>query len=254
MLLKVYPVSLVTIRLAKPGLLNGVKTRFYAWDNGNPPKGLNGLHPLAEVISPRIDFTWFEKLHEKITSEKFIAEFKGFIKIDVPGVYRFYVVSDNGVIFSVGDKTLIDTWSSQESRIHSSPEIRLNKGFKRIILLYYNRARHSEVRLGWVKPGGRVEVIPDDRYYFSIGEHVFITGLPDGYVVRMLPLKDTSSEKTCVSLMNICMVEVPWKEQPLEAYVSIYNREGKVFARFSEPLVFFGGDEYIVEYLGGNQH
>lgn len=238
----------VSLKLVKPGLLNGVRTRFYTWSEGAPPREPGALPYIAETISPRIDFTWFDKPHEKVPSKRFIAEFKGFIKIDYPGTYRFYVVSSDGAILSVDGRVLVDAWFDQPPRLHSSPEIVLGRGYRRIRLLYYNRDGIGEVTLGWIRPDGVAESIPSDRYYFSIGEHAFITGLPDGYVVRLLPLRDEALEKQCVSVMNICMVSIPWEEQPLEAYLSIYRGSGEVFARFTEPVTLFGGDEYSVYY------
>lgn len=137
----------------------------------------------------------------------------------------------------------------QPLRLHESRRITLGRGYRRIRILHYRRSMPGELVLKWVKPSSILEVIPSDRFYFSLGDHFFITGLPDGYTVKIIPLRENMPEKKCVSAMNICVVNAPWREQPLEAYVSIYSEAGRVFARFSEPFTFFGGDEYTLQVI-----
>lgn len=239
---------IATIRLLKKGLFRGLKTRFYTWSNGEPPRDVMGLSPVAETISSRVEFIWVDRPHENVPPRGFIVEFKGFLKVDEPGRYRFYVISRDGVVFSLNGEVLIDAWFDQPPRMHSTPEVHLSRGYKRIRLLHYNRTGISEIVLGWVKPSGVAEVVPGEHLYFSLGEHVFILGLPDGYMAKLVPLHEGLPEEKCVFSMNICMFKVPWEHQPLEAYLSIYDASGKPFTRFSEPLVFFGGDEYVIEF------
>lgn len=233
----------------KSGLINGLHTVFYTWDTPNPPSDTTGLPPVAETISPRVDYIWPGKPHEKVRADKFMAEFKGFLRVNTPGVYRFYTISSDGVLLWLSESILIKAWYDMPPRLHISNEIRLNQGYYRIRLLYYNRHPFGQVVLGWIKPDKTSEVIPSENLFFSIGEHAFITNLPNNYWVRLMPLRENLSPKTCIGVNNLCMIEIPYAEQPYECLVSIYDDKNTVITRLTEPFLIWGGDvfEYLVE-------
>ncbi|MEM1800874.1 MAG: PA14 domain-containing protein [Desulfurococcaceae archaeon] len=233
----------------KSGLMNGLRMVFYLWDTPDPPSETTGLTPVVETISPRVEYIWPGKPHEKVRAERFMAEFTGFIHVKKPGFYRFYVISSDGVLFWLDGNLLINAWHDTPPRLYMSGEIRLDQGYHRARLLYYNRHPFGQVTLGWIKPDKTSEVIPGENLFFTIGEHVFITNIPDNYRVSFIPLREELGPKTCISVNNICMVRIPYNEQPYECLVSIYDDKNTVTAKLTEPFLIWGGDvfEYIVE-------
>lgn len=230
------------IKKTKSGLMEGILVHFYEWRD-TPPLDTQGLAPVAETVFVHLNHLWRDKPHEKVRSEKYLAEFKGFIATE-RGTYRFHVVSSGGVKIWVDENLVVDSWVLDKLRKLSSNPIPLNRGFHRFRLLYCNAKRPGWIRVTWEKPGGVIEDIGRKDLYFSIGEHVFITNLPDNYTVVLTPLEKSLEIKRCVSVSGLCTIEVKYTEQPLECIMSVYNEKGQPVFRGVQPITVWGGDVY----------
>ncbi|MEM1879489.1 MAG: PA14 domain-containing protein [Desulfurococcaceae archaeon] len=226
----------------KHGVFQGILARFYSLKE--PFTDDIERSALAEKVLPSINHVWIGKPHDRV-EKNYIVEFKGFLKVQESGSYRFFVVANNGIKLWLNEKLLLESWRDSPTRRLDTSSISLEEGYYRIRLLHYCKVGFSEVRLGWVKPNGKEEYIPGENMCFSTGEHVFVL-LPDKYVVRVAPLRDDVREKLCISLNNTCVVEVPYGEQPLIALLSIYDEKGQIVFRTTEPVELWGGD--VLEY------
>lgn len=230
----------------KSGLLNGLLTRFYTWKGNKPPEDTAGLTPIAESVSPYVSFIYTDRPHPNVPPEYFMIEWKGFLKVENPGKYTFYVISSDGCKLWVNQELIINEWYDQPSRLHMSREIKLLKGFHQVRLLYYNRLRFGEITLGWVRPDGGSETIPREHFYFTVSNKVFFTGLPDRYKIVVKPV---GIEKVyqCLFAQGVCMISDLEEAMPVPANISVYNAENTLIYSTATPLEIWGGDEYMVK-------
>lgn len=227
--------------------MEGVSVYFYDWREGPPDEVLN-LEPVVKTVLPSLNHTWAGKPDDRMKSDKYVAEFVGFLKIDVEGEYKFLVKSYGGVKFLINNNSVIDSWILEYQKIKSKG-LYLGKGYHRFRLLYCNPGRYGEIRIKWKKPTGEVEDIPRAQLYFTIGEHVFFTGLPDNFTVVLTPTLISIERKTCISINDVCMIKIEIHEQPFESLVSVYNEKNQPVYRATQPLLIWGGDVYRFQVL-----
>ncbi|MEM1635003.1 MAG: PA14 domain-containing protein [Thermosphaera sp.] len=230
----------------KSGLLNGLSTKFYTWKGDKPPEDTNGLTPIAESVSLNINFLYTDRPHPQVPPDYFMIEWNGYLRIDFPGTYRFYVITSDGCKVWVNKELLINEWYDQPSRLHLSREIRLLRGFHPIRVLYYNRFKFGEISLGWIRPDGVSEVIPQNHFHFIVSNKVFFTGIIDDY--RIL-LKSVSSGKTyeCSFINQLCMITILEEVFPVLARIELYNSKGETEFILDTPVEIWGGDEYLIK-------
>lgn len=226
----------------KNGLVQGVKARFYAFRD-RPEKDVSKMDFVTETFYMKIDFVFTGKPYILAPEEKYVIVFTGFLKIDEPGNYVFYVKTSGGVTLFVDGKELIDSWRENTSAILHSEKIFVDKGYHAFRLLYFNSRRFGEISFGWIKPSGEHTVIPTSNLFTTIGDHVFFTGLSNGWSVKLISAK-SDEEKTCVTFRGVCGVHLPISQQPFYAYISVHNEEKKRIFATTDPLEIWGGDEY----------
>ncbi|MET1159893.1 MAG: PA14 domain-containing protein [Thermoprotei archaeon] len=235
----------------KDGLFEGLKAYYYVWSGEKPPDNLLDLEPVKEGVSPRIDYTWWDSPVKGLPREFYAIAWTGFIKIDKPGYYRFYVITDDGSRLWINEELIIDAWKDQPPTTYVSKPIYLSSGYCRVRYYYYNRYGLGRALLGWIPPHGKPETIPSENLYHSIGEEVFFTGLDTGYIVEVE--QDKQVIKTCKAVNSICSIEIPYNEQPLEAHIRI--RSGKdVIYETPEKILLWGGDELKLVEIDTNKY
>jgi len=234
------PQRIVLIKV-KDGLLNGLITRYFNWMGDEPPSELSTLTPVYEDISPWIKYSWWDKPAPGVVSEKFAVMWIGYLYVDKPGYYRFYIITDDGSRLWIDGKLVIDAWRDQPPTTYMSDQVYLTKGYHSIKYYYYNKYGYGEVVLGWIPPGGEPEVIPRDRFYHCIGDKVFFTNMPNGYVVKVSGVE--LIDLICVFQENICLIDLPLDKIPFEAVVKLYSDKGELLYE-SNKILLWGGDEY----------
>ncbi len=225
----------------KEGLMPGLKTYYYTWRGDNPPEDLLSLKPIKEDISPWINYIWWDRPSPGVPAEFFAVAWLGFIYIDKPGVYRFYVTTDDGSRVWLDNKLIINAWKDQPPTTYVSQPLPLREGYHKLKYYFYNRYAFAQAALGWIPPEGEPGVIPKERFYHSIGDKIFFTGIPDNYIVEVLP--EETSRRRCVAHAGICGVSVSFDEMPLKALVRILSDNGEVVYESPVKLELWGGDE-----------
>lgn len=233
-----------TLVKIKHGVFQGVLARFYPLKE--PFSEDVKLPVLAEKVLPQINHVWIGKPHDKVKGA-YVVEFRSFLKVPERGDYRLFVVANNGIRLWLNEKLLLTSWVDAATRRLDTNSVNLDRGYYRVRLLHYCRHSFSEVRLGWIKPGGLEEYITAENLFFSIGEQVFIN-LPDNYMVRAVVVENGVREKLCMSLNSICIIELPYGEQPLKALISIYDEKRRLIFRSTKPVELWGGDVLVYGY------
>jgi len=242
----------ISLEKVKSGLFKGVLARFYEW-KGAPPDDVNHLTSVAESVFVNLNHIWLNKPHEKVKSEKYIVEFSGFLEVVEEGLYRLHVVANGGVKLWIDESLTISSWNPNRLQKLASLPLPLRKGFHRLRLLYCNAQRLGEIRVSWEKQEGMLEEIPREALYFSLGEHVFITNIPDYYVTVLTPIESPVpvEVKKCMGINNMCTIELKYNEQPFKCLVSIYDDKNQLVYRTQHPLLMWGGDVYELRFSLG---
>jgi len=233
----------------KDGLLNGLKTYYYEWSGKKPPEELINLEPVREDVSPWINYIWWSSPAPGVPNEFYAITWLGFIKIDEPGTYRFYVTTDDGSRLWIDDTLVIDAWKDQPPTTYISNPVKLSSGYHRLKYYFYNRYGLAEAVLGWIPPRGEAGVVPKNILYHSIGDIIFFTGIPDDHFVEVLV---DGARKTCKAIGGICEIRVAFEEQPLEALVKILDKHGNTVYRTPDKITIWGGDELKLVAIGEN--
>lgn len=232
----------------KSGLMEGLLARFYEWRDV-VPDSVDGMNPLVETVISRLSNTWIGKPDDRLKGNYYVLEIKGFIRIDQEGSYRFHIVSNGGIRLWVNNLLLIDSWVSRLQRHVSSP-LQIDKPYIRIRILYYNYEKLGRLEVLWEKTGREPAEIPHRNLFFSIGKHVFIINIPDGFIVTATPTEYSKSSETkkCTSVNGICTLELDEDEQPFSCLISILNENSELVFRSTEPFTIWGGDVYKFEF------
>ncbi|WP_434731608.1 PA14 domain-containing protein [Thermogladius sp. KZ2Tp1] len=229
------------IKVKKRGLIPGLKAFFYTWSGEAPPQDTSGLTPVAAAVHSGVDFTWWDSPTRGVPPEFFMVEWRGFLRVDEPGSYRFYVVTDDGSRLYLDGKLLIDAWRDQPPTLYMSEEVYLRRGFYKLRLLFYCRYRFSQIRLGWIA-GGRTEVLSSDRLYHAISDKAFIEAGAPGLAVEAVSL---DGERTVCEVLP-CALKLPSADDYVHVKIRVF-RGGDLVYDTGEYLTLFGGDRVEVE-------
>ncbi|MFZ9520016.1 MAG: S8 family serine peptidase [Silvanigrellaceae bacterium] len=92
--------------------------------------------------------------------------FEGFVKIDQPGQYTFVLKSDDGSKLYLNDEPLINLDGVHTAK-EKSASIKLERGFTKIRLEYFQDEKKKTLKLSWKGPGHKKENINSSgRLYY----------------------------------------------------------------------------------------
>jgi len=87
--------------------------------------------------------------------------YKGFIKIPKDGLYTFYLESNDGAVFYIDNKMIIDNGKPHRAQ-ESFGKVGLQKGFHAIKLDYFQMGNAKSLILKWEGPGIKKQEIPTE--------------------------------------------------------------------------------------------
>ena len=137
---QVQPRRAVHLLIKRPGLM----LRSYEGEFDALPD-FSSLTSGPTVTVEKID------LSTKPRDENFAMLFTGFIEVPESGIYTFYLDSDDGSRFLVGNEVLIDN-DGLHSAIEKSGAIALAKGLHPIAIEYFEKTGQDDLILQWSGP------------------------------------------------------------------------------------------------------
>ena len=117
--------------------------------------------PVYEEINEDIEFNWFHEEKKPIPSP-FSAIWKGYIKINTPGIYTFKLTSDDGSWFYIDDILVIDNGGNHATKSVAGTAT-LEHGKHKIMIKYFDAGGGAVISLLWTPPNGKESKIPVDR-------------------------------------------------------------------------------------------
>lgn len=98
-------------------------------------------------------------LPDPLPGKPFGLIMRGYIKIDKPGVYRFYLKSDDGSTLSFGDRLVVNN-DGEHSATEKSGEIALGKGWHIYELRYFDSGGAKALSVSWSGMGIEKQAVP----------------------------------------------------------------------------------------------
>jgi len=97
-------------------------------------------------------------------TDHYSARWTGSVFAPEDGSYRFWIEIDDGGRLWIDGIQVINSWTGQSPTWHSGL-ITLNKGFHDLRLEYYENGGGAQIRMGWQKPTGSFEIIPQENLW-----------------------------------------------------------------------------------------
>ena len=148
--LKVEPVTSTKIEKVE----NGISYEYFEGEWDRLPD-FNQLQPEKSGVIPNFEFS------PRNYEEYFGFRYRGFIKIPVTGVYKFYTDSDDGSRLFIGDKIVVDN-----DGLHGSFEkmgvIPLEAGYHSITVTFFEKSGGDKLDVFWSGPSISKALIPNE--------------------------------------------------------------------------------------------
>lgn len=222
------------------GLINGLIGKYYVLREDQPPEKQFVKNNLKVTrIDPQINFVWWDKPAPEIPADFFGVEWTGYLKVDAGGLYRFYLLTDDGAKLWLNDEIIIDAWKDQAPTVYHSELLGLGAGYHKLHLRFYNRYAFGEIVLGWIRPDGVSEIIPQVNYIVPLDSKIVIKGVPYKAELwsgnKILEGEATKGE---------VILDASKLTKPVDGYFRIYDAKGKLI--FESPVIrdIWGGDVF----------
>ena len=110
---------------------------------------LAGAPVARRVDAAPLKHQWgYELAAPELGGDNFSARFDGLFDFEA-ALYRFNVVSDDGVRLYIDDQLVLDQWQEQDTSF--APEVELAAGTHRVILEYFELEGLARIELSWEK-------------------------------------------------------------------------------------------------------
>ena len=232
----------VLVRI-KRGLINGLKAKYYVLAAEKPvEEQFTNENLRLERIDPQINFVWWDKPAPEIPADFFGVEWEGFLRVIQGGLYRFYLLTDDGAKLWLNDELIIDAWKDQAPTVYHSDLLGLGAGYHKIFVRFYNKFAFGEIILGWIRPDGVAEIIPQENYAIPSNTKIVVEGVPEGYRVEFWSggkiLEAVANKK------NKAILDATKLVKPQDGYFKILTPDGKHV--FESPVIrdVWGGDVF----------
>lgn len=120
--------------------------------------------PLYVWIDPLVRFRW------QITPglDHFSARWEGRLRIDIPGRYRFYTVSNDYSRLVIDGQVVVDSGNAPQDHMDLSGDIDLEAGFHELLLEYADFRGYSIIHLDWRPPGKARGPVPSGVLHHAL--------------------------------------------------------------------------------------
>ena len=118
------------------------------------------LEPFAVAVAQTVAYSnasWPSAVASR--GDRFACRLTGFVLVPAPGLYTFYVTSDDGAELSVDGALVVSDPVPHSSRERSG-SVALEAGWRPVELLYYENRSLAVLSLSWSGPGLAKAVVP----------------------------------------------------------------------------------------------
>lgn len=120
--------------------------------------------PVATQVERRFTLESVEADPATFPQQQFSLVMDAWLRIDVPGEYRFSTSSDDGSTLDVGETRVVDN-GGYHARRTAGGSIRLDPGVHPIRLRYLQGGGAYDLDVRWTSPDGAESAIPAERLY-----------------------------------------------------------------------------------------
>ncbi len=114
-----------------PGLLDGLRVEFFA-DTSLSSR-------VATAITTDIDFDWRSRPARGVPPDRFSTRVSGWLEVPVAGAHTFFVVANDGVRITVGERSVVDHWRAASNTSWTlQGEVVLGAGWHPVTFEHYD--------------------------------------------------------------------------------------------------------------------
>lgn len=106
--------------------------------------------------------------------EMFGFRFKGYIKLEKDGIYKFYLRSDDGSVLSIDGVKVVDNDGLHSAESEESGAVGLKAGLHNFELLYFDRGWDKSLNLSYSGPGAAKQAVNPAMIYRNIPKPVIV--------------------------------------------------------------------------------
>lgn len=130
----------------------------------------------SSQLDPAIDFDWGTgKVHNKISGNGFSIRWKGWLVPQIRGEYQFIISSSGAFRVEMDGTAVFDRPANNEKTTFVSRFYSLEQAQRiRVSVEYKATGEENSIRLKWVRPDGKEEVIPASVFSASDDEVKFL--------------------------------------------------------------------------------
>ncbi len=140
-----------------PAWKHGLSYRIY--------RGTSGLgKPISTRLSPELPVFRYEASDDRPFPKSCFLSWEGYVEAKSAGLYRFFLSSDDGSMLYLDENLVIDNGGIHENQERVAA-VRLEKGFHRIRVTYFDESGGAAFRLFWAPPAGTLSPLPAHQLF-----------------------------------------------------------------------------------------
>jgi len=122
---------------------------------------LTGLKPVVARVDGTIDFaSTTGGFYGTGLTEDFAVRWRGAIRIEQAGTYRFFLASDDGSVLRINGAVVVDNGGLHDMQDEVSGEVDLSVGEHPLELDFFEKGGGAGCRLWWQPAGGEQAIVP----------------------------------------------------------------------------------------------
>lgn len=202
------------------------------------------LTPVATGVATDVNLNYAEQ------NSAFGLTFDGYIRIDTPAVYTFYLTSDDGSRLWIENELIVDN-DGQHGPVQQSGSIALEAGLHEIHIHYFERGGGETLNVEYEADGLTKQTIPSTAWYRSVQPVPFPDQLYDPSAYRV-QIADAVNLQTLLDQHGSIRLEAKDysiagpAQLTLSSYQNIYGLPGTIIPKLIIPG---GTQESLVSYL-----
>lgn len=129
---------------------------------------LTGLKPVVARVDGTIDFgSTTGGFYGTGLIEDFAVRWRGAIRVEQAGTYRFFLASDDGSVLRINGAVVVDNGGLHDMQGEPSGEVELGVGEHPLELDYFEKGGGAGCKLSWQPPGGDKAIVPAEALRHS---------------------------------------------------------------------------------------
>ena len=122
--------------------------------------------PLRKGVDKEINFNWNEP-RTRPHPLPFSIVWKGYIEIQSPGEYHFFIASDDGCWLYIDGQPVVENPGMHDASVEKHGKIKMEKGFHEVLIKYFDTGFGASIRVSWASPNKSKSVLGGSNLFYA---------------------------------------------------------------------------------------